>query len=274
MASVKSRTAVRVLGVLVAVALMAIAAQAQVQGIISIDLKDQPLAEALAVLQRDVPGFNYQLDPAVRGNVTVSLRDIDINAALGLILSSVGATYRIDQGTYVIEPKPMVAPTGRLPLGPTGLRAPVRTPPPAPAPGTGAVTAAPATGEGEEELVVRRIRVKRADPVDVALVFGGTVVSSRMGQLAGFGGGGGGWGGGGWGGGGWGGGGWGGGGGGGWGGGGWGGGGRGGWGGGGWGGGGRGGWGGGGFGGRGFGGGFGGRGFGGGFGGRGFGGGW
>jgi len=201
MTGLKPETAGRALAIGVtlglALALVAPVANAQVQGIINIDIKNTPVADVLKQLQQQVPGFEYQLDPAVQGNVNVSLRDIDINAALRLIVDSVGATYRVDQGTYVVDPKPLTT-TGRAPAV-WGARTPVRTPPAAPSAGAGGVSAAPTTGAGQEELVVRRLRVKRADPADIALLFGGSVVSSRMGQMAwsGGGGGGGGWGGGG-----------------------------------------------------------------------------
>ncbi len=225
---------------------------AQVTGEVNLDLaKPEPLRNVLDIISEQVPGFQYVIqDPTLNPNVTFVLRDMEVNQALRLILNSVGATYRLDQGTYVVDRQP-VAPR---PIGPTAMpgMTPVRTPPVAPGVG-GGVTAPGGATTGDttdEDMIVRRIRVQHADPTDIALMFGGDVIPSGMGMMSRGGGGmGGGWGGGGWGGGGWGGGGggWGGGG---WGGGGWGGGGRGGWGGGGWGGGGRGGLGGGGWGGR------------------------
>lgn len=157
---------------------------------ITVDFKNAPIREVLSELARQFPGLRYTIPDDVRGEVTVGLRDISLPAALRLVLGSIGASYRLEDGTYVVERQPR--PVSR-PLPPTSARPPVtRTPPAARAAPLGMVSSAPAAADEDEEedLVVRALRIKRADPVDVAIVFGGTVVSSRMGQLAGYGGGG------------------------------------------------------------------------------------
>ncbi|MFQ6132102.1 MAG: hypothetical protein ACE5R4_08705 [Armatimonadota bacterium] len=140
---------------------------------ISLRLTDTPVEEALRAIQQQAPDFQYTLHADTRGNITLNLPDVSVATAVRAIAAAVGATYRLDQGVYVIEPEPEPVPR-ELPSPITPTYAPPLPPAPGPMP--------PAAGD-PDRLVVRPIKLKHADPADIALIFGGTVVSSRMGQL-------------------------------------------------------------------------------------------
>ena len=144
------------------------------QGAITLNLKDVPVADALRAVQEQVPDFQYTLHEGVTGTVTIYLTDVSVATAVRAISTALDAAYRLDQGVYVIEPKPVEAQRELpSPLAPT--YAPPMPPGPRPP---------QPPGEASNEPVVRVIKVKHADPADIAMIFGGTVISSRMGQLA------------------------------------------------------------------------------------------
>ena len=176
------------------------------QGKFSVQFDETPLNRVLDAFRRFDPNLQFTLAPNL-GNIpiTASLVDVTVDAALGIVLDQAGLRAVKDNGVYQISEKPerrsqpRVAPAVRFPP-------PVFTIRPT-APGTGtegagaaaaAVPGAPGTTTGEEEeedLPLRLIIVKYADPADMAFLFGGDVIEGG-GMYGGGGGGGGGYGGG------------------------------------------------------------------------------
>lgn len=101
--------------------------------------------EALRALFRIV-GVSYSIAPEVQGPITVSLKNVTFETALQNVLRQVDATYRVEGGVYQIikreEP---------------------------PAPGTGAESP---TITQQNNTVIRRIKIRSADPMFIALLIG------------------------------------------------------------------------------------------------------
>jgi uncharacterized protein len=112
----------------------------------SLELNQADVRDALRALFRNV-GVSYTIAPDVQGTVTVSLRNVPFETALRNILGQVDATYRIEGGVYQIIRRELVAP---------------------PTPGMGGV--APVA----EGRVVRRIRIRSADPAFIAQMLSGS----------------------------------------------------------------------------------------------------
>lgn len=130
-----------------------VSALAQDQGekiIPSLDLDQADVRDALKIIFK-VTGFDYSVDPAVQGTVTVHLENKTFETVLRNVLNQVSATYRLEAGVYVIIPRP-VAPGVQ-----TGLE------------GDTFVVERPTT--------IRRISVMHADPALIlALLQGSTQI--------------------------------------------------------------------------------------------------
>ncbi|GMV36384.1 MAG: hypothetical protein AMXMBFR61_08920 [Fimbriimonadales bacterium] len=77
---------------------------AQAQGeekMVTIELNQADIRFALKALF-DPTGYNYSIDPAIQGTVTVRLKDVPFSVALRNILSQVKASYRVVGGVYEI----------------------------------------------------------------------------------------------------------------------------------------------------------------------------
>jgi hypothetical protein len=160
---------------------MTSAGPASAQGM-TFDFMDTPLSQVMTSLKLAKPGFNYTLAQDLGDAlVNVSLEGVSFDAALRIILESVGATYKIDGGVYRVEPKaappaPTVAAVTRTPLR-GGAPGPVRAP-------AVASTGAGAVGEDTEpERVVKIMGTKHIDPADVAMLFGGYPLFGEMSLL-------------------------------------------------------------------------------------------
>ncbi len=95
---------------------------------LSFELRDAPLNHVLSALSELVPGFRFGVKPEVKGNVTALMERTSLTEALRRIVEEVNASYKVDQGTYVIEKQ---STTGRRGSGgPTMV----------PRPGTGGTT--------------------------------------------------------------------------------------------------------------------------------------
>ncbi len=68
---------------------------------IDLDLVDTPLAEALRILA-EIGDFSYVLDPGVAGTVTLHLKGVPWDQALGLILKSHGLGVDVENGTLLV----------------------------------------------------------------------------------------------------------------------------------------------------------------------------
>ena len=68
---------------------------------VTIELNQADIRFALKALF-DPTGYNYSIDPAIQGTVTVRLKDVPFSVALRNILSQVKASYRVVGGVYEI----------------------------------------------------------------------------------------------------------------------------------------------------------------------------
>jgi hypothetical protein len=139
---------------------------------ITLELRDAQVADALSLLFRG-SGYNYVLESATSGTVTVTLRDVPWRRALQAVLDVANLTYRQEDNIYHISAR------AARPTRPPMLEEPrpvVQTPP--------AQTVRPAqaqtvgrTGRRRFELVI----VRYSDPGQMAMLFGGTAVGGGYG---------------------------------------------------------------------------------------------
>ena len=140
------------LGAMLAIGMLAgapVKAMAQDVGgqiIPSLELDSADVREALRALFKNV-GVSYSIAPEVQGTVTVSLRNVTFEAALQNILKQVNATYRVEGGIYQIVLK-------------EETRAPDVT--------------GPEVGGGRPTTVVRRLKVRSADPQLIITLLSGS----------------------------------------------------------------------------------------------------
>jgi hypothetical protein len=161
------------------------------QGRFSVQFDDTPLNRVLDALKRFDPTLQFALEPDLANiRITASLVDVTVDAALGIILSQAGLMAVKDGGIYHIRAKPEAReargdrPAPRFPPPQFTFRptAPGEGAGAAAAPGAapGAAGAAPGASE-EEDLPLRLIYVKFADPADMAYMFGGDAIYSSAG---------------------------------------------------------------------------------------------
>jgi len=112
----------------------------------SLEYQQADVREALRAMFRTVPGASYTIAPDVQGNITVSLKNVSFEAALQNITKQVDATYRIEGGVINIIHRIVenVAPV-------SGPDAP--------------------TNAGTNK-VIRRIKIRSADPQFIAMLIG------------------------------------------------------------------------------------------------------
>jgi len=110
----------------------------------SLELEQADVREALRALFKDV-GVSYSIAPEVQGSVTVSLKNVTFATALQNVLRQLDATYRVEGGVYeIIKRVDTVAP---VPEG----RGPAPT---------------------SSSLIVKRIKIRSADPAFIAAMIG------------------------------------------------------------------------------------------------------
>lgn len=109
----------------------------------SLELQQADVREALRTLFNNV-GVSYSIAPEVQGSVTAKLENVSFETAMQNILRQVDATYRVEGGVYeIVRRQETVAPV------PTESAAPsVKT------------------------TVIRRIRIRSADPMFIAAMIG------------------------------------------------------------------------------------------------------
>jgi hypothetical protein len=90
-----------------------------------LELKGVDVTQAVMFLFKASGVSNYLIDPAVKGSVTVSLRDVPFTQALRSILDMVGATFQKEDGIYRIVPASEV-PEGGTEGNYTDITAPKR----------------------------------------------------------------------------------------------------------------------------------------------------
>lgn len=109
----------------------------------SLELNQADVREAVRALFKNV-SISYLVAPEVQGTVTVSLKNVSFETALQNLLRQVDATYRVEGGVYeIVRRVETVAPTSGPESTPT-----VRT------------------------TIIRRIRIRSADPAFIAAMLG------------------------------------------------------------------------------------------------------
>jgi len=112
----------------------------------SLELDQADVREALRALFKNV-GVSYSIAPEVQGAVTCSLRNVTFEAALQNVLKQVNATYRVEGGIYQIVLK-------EEPTTPT--------------------TGPDQTGLTPKNTVVRRLKIRSADPQFIITMLSGS----------------------------------------------------------------------------------------------------
>jgi hypothetical protein len=80
---------------------------------VSLDLRDAPIRQALEQLFKN-GGAQYVLDPNIQGFVTLNVRDQPFESALRLLLRSANPplTYTRENGVYLVRPRSIASTTG------------------------------------------------------------------------------------------------------------------------------------------------------------------
>jgi len=136
---------------------------------ITLELRDAQVADALSLLFRG-SGYNYILESATSGTVTVALRDIPWRRALQAVLDVANLTYRQEDNIYHIAAK------AARPTRPPVLEEP-RPVPQRPTAAAAQAQTVGRTGRRRFELVV----VRYSDPGQMAALFGGVAVGGGYG---------------------------------------------------------------------------------------------
>jgi len=112
----------------------------------SLELDQADVREALRALFKNV-GVSYSIAPEVQGAVTRSLRNVTFEAALQNVLKQVNATYRVEGGIYqiVLKEEPTTTATGP-----------------------------DMTGLTPKNTVVRRLKIRSADPQFIITMLSGS----------------------------------------------------------------------------------------------------
>lgn len=114
------------------------------KNVASLELEQADVREAIRALFKNV-AVSYSVGPDVQGTVTVSLRNITFETALQNILRQVDATYRVEGGLYeIVRRSETPAPTSSL----------------------------SETAPSVKTSIVRRIRIRSADPAFIAAMLG------------------------------------------------------------------------------------------------------
>jgi type II secretory pathway component GspD/PulD (secretin) len=109
----------------------------------SMELNQADVREAVRALFKNV-GASYMVAPEVQGMVTVSLKNVSFETALQNILRQVDGTYRVEAGVFeIVRRMETVAPTSGPEMAPS-----VRT------------------------TIIRRIKIRSADPAFIAAMLG------------------------------------------------------------------------------------------------------
>ena len=120
-------------------------AQDDVSGkIVTLEYEQADVREALKALFKNV-GVNYVIAPEIQGTITVNLKNVTFETAIQNVLRQVDATYRVEGGVYQIVKREE------------------------PGAGTGDVVE---NTPAKNNKVVRRIKIRSADPQFIAMMIG------------------------------------------------------------------------------------------------------
>ncbi|MBI3922378.1 MAG: hypothetical protein HY318_13235 [Armatimonadetes bacterium] len=168
---------------------------------ITIELKDADFSDALDILFKN-RNLNKVLKPGIKDNtspISISLADADWEVALKFIADAANVKYRKEGNVYIFEPKPQSTEGtgggggavggpagGTFPAGEAGRRTNAAEVPgggaeaPGQAPGGGGAAAAPALEGDEEKPKYARYEVKHIYSGGLAMLFGGTSITTMM----------------------------------------------------------------------------------------------
>ncbi len=138
---------------------------------INLEFRNTPIRSAIDALFRSA-GLNYALDPSVTGTITVSLKDVNFEDALNVVLRQANLTRRKEGEVYYIKPRAEETPAATMP-GP-------ETPP--------QFTVPSVTDTVKSDVKIEKLTLQYADAVDMSQLFGGQVFQSRSGGMSGGGG--------------------------------------------------------------------------------------
>jgi len=110
----------------------------------SLELEQADVREAIRALFKNV-SVSYSIAPEVQGTVTVSLKNVTFETALQNVLRQIDSTYRIEGGVYEIVKRAVT---------------------------TAPVSAGSDTPSNVRTSIVRRIRIRSADPQFIAAMLG------------------------------------------------------------------------------------------------------
>ncbi|MCE5237267.1 hypothetical protein LLH23_02100 [bacterium] len=156
------------------------------QGKFSVQFDETPLNRVLDAFRRFDPNLQFTLAPNLGDiRITASLVDVTVDAAMGIVLDQAGLRGVKDNGVYQISEKPeakgerTVRPAPRF-TAPIFSRASTPTEgadvTAGAAPGAATAAAGASSTSEEEDLPLRLIIIKFADPWDIADLFGGDVI--------------------------------------------------------------------------------------------------
>lgn len=117
----------------------------------SLELEQADVREALRALFKNVT-VSYSIAPEVQGSVTANMRNVSFQTALQNVLRQVDATYRVEGGVYeIIKRAESVGPN--ITTGPTPTNVSTK--------------------------VLRRIKIRSADPQFIAMMIGAKIGSQN-----------------------------------------------------------------------------------------------
>ena len=117
----------------------------------SLQLDQADVREALRALFKNIT-VSYSIAPEVQGSVTANMRDVSFQTALQNVLRQVDATYRVEGGVYeIIKRAESVGPN--ISTGPTPTNVSTK--------------------------VLRRIKIRSADPQFIAMMIGAKIGSQN-----------------------------------------------------------------------------------------------
>jgi len=164
---------------LVAPAAAVWAADEQPAARISLDVRDADVKTVLTGIAKQ-GGLNLTVAQDVQGTVTVAIVDMTPAQALKTVAEAAGARVILDDNVYKVDHKPL-PPERRPTVGAPATPAPagrILAPTAQGNVGTGPAAAA----DQKDQVVLRVIKLKYADPAMIAAAFGGSVLGGMYSQ--------------------------------------------------------------------------------------------
>ncbi len=143
---------------------------------VTLDATDADVHTLLSTIAQKA-GLNLSVGAEVRGNVTVSLKDVTPAQAIKVIAKAAGAVARLDGEIYVVEPKPLPHvrdPRPAIPSIDPRIRPPTRDVQ------VGTVVPNDTDDDAPDAVLLRVIKLNHTDPALIASMFGGIAIGGYM----------------------------------------------------------------------------------------------